>query len=76
VTPLGPPPYEMRLTERPEDRDGFDDAVRFLIYRSRPGRGYRVPFWASPTRRRVARQQWESIVRSFMGNAYELGRRR
>lgn len=73
--PGGPPPYECRLSERPVDRPAFDDAVRWLVYRSRPGRPYRVPFWASPARRREVRRDWERTVRDFMGREYELGRR-
>jgi hypothetical protein len=72
---LGPPPYERRLTERPGDRAEFDDCVFWLAWRSRPGRGYRVPPWASPARRRQARASWERIVRGHMGRVYELGRR-
>jgi hypothetical protein len=72
---MRPPPYEVRLSERPQDRAEFDDWVSFLIYRSRPGNGYRVPFWASPTRRRQARRDWEEIVRIHMGRVYEVGRR-
>ena len=72
---MGPPPYERLLTERPGDRTEFDDYVTWLAYRSRPGRGYRVPLWASPARRRQARHNWERIVRIHMGRAYELGRR-
>jgi len=60
--------------ERPHDRAMFDDWVSFLIYRSRPGLMYRVPFWASPTRRRQTRRYWEETVRDHMGRMYELGR--
>jgi hypothetical protein len=70
-----PPPYELRLNERPADRSEFDDYVTWLLFRCRPGAGYRAPLWAGPTRRRNMRKSWESIVRSFMGRAYELGRR-
>lgn len=70
-----PPPYEVKLSERPEDRTQFDDWVSFLVHRSRPGAGYRVPFWASPARRREVRLQWEEIVRIHVGRVYELGRR-
>ena len=71
-----PPPYERRLSERPGDRAQFDDFVAWLVYRSRPGNMYRVPFWGrSLARRRQVRREWEEIARIFMGRAYELGRR-
>ncbi len=72
---LPPPPYVMRLAERPQDQAEFDDFVNWLIWRCRPGRGYRVPLWASPARRRQARRRWENTVRIFVGRTYELGRR-
>jgi hypothetical protein len=68
------PPYEARLSERPGDTEQFNDWVTFLIYRCRPGHMYRVPFWASPAKRRRARQDWEQIVRVHMGRVYEIGR--
>lgn len=73
--PLGPPPYERLLSGRPDDREQFNDFVIWLVYRSRPGRMYRAPWWASPARRRQVRKDWERIVRAHMGRAYALGRR-
>lgn len=69
---LGPPPYEMRLAERPADRAEFEAFVAQLIYRSRPGIGYHFLFGR---KRYESERAWEQIVRSLMGRAYELGRR-
>jgi hypothetical protein len=73
---MGPPPYERRLSERPQDREEFDGWLSGILFRSRPGGDYRIPWiFASPARRRELRRDWERIVRSHAGRIYELGRR-
>ena len=71
---MGPTPLERRLGERPQDRAAFNDVVTWLQAASRPGEAYRVPFWASPARRREMRRSWEKMTRIIVGRAYELGR--
>ena len=69
-----PAPWELLLDGRPQDRGRFSLLVEGIVWRSRPGLLYRVPWWASPARRREARRNWERDVCILVGSAYELGR--
>lgn len=69
----GPAPYELRLLERPGDKQQFNLLVQALMERSSPGGFYRLP-WFGKVRRYETRKGWERIVRAHMGRVYELGR--
>jgi hypothetical protein len=69
---MGRPAYEAALDERPQDWDGFTSLTGAMEAVSRPGR--RLPFWASPRRRRRHEEFWFRLIREYAGKVYLLGR--